>query len=334
MTSRLDLLAAVAEHAVYGVLDTQTLEANGVHSPARSRLIEDRLLIRRKTGVYTIQGSAPNYEQSCAIALATAGPDAALSREAAARLHLLDGFAARRMPASASAVGDSCPMVQERSTVAGRTPSVNVPRSSSRRGPQIHRVDDTGHCYFINGLRVTGVKQTLIELGRGLGTHHSPGGHRLRPVDLVELALESALHQRLTTIEALTDALNDTGKTHIGAAVLCEVLLRRPIGAAPTESWFETRTVQTLRVGGLTEVERQSEIRTATGRLIGRVDLRIGRLIIECDSREFHPDFEADRQRWAALQALGFLVLPATFRQVEFQTTAFLRSVRALLRAC
>ena len=96
-------------------------------------------------------------------------------------------------------------ILQERSTVAGRTPSVNVPRSSSRRGPQIHRVDATGHCHLINGLRVTGVEQTLIELGRELGTHHSPGGHRLRPVDLVELALESALHQGLTTIEALTE---------------------------------------------------------------------------------------------------------------------------------
>ena len=94
---------------------------------------------------------------------------------------------------------------------------------------------------------------------------------------------------------------------------------------------METRTVQVLRVDGWTDVERQVELFDRHGRCIGRVDLLIGRLVIECDSLEFHPDFEADRRRWAALQANGYLVFPITFRALEFHTTDLIRTLRDLL---
>lgn len=50
---------------------------------------------------------------------------------------------------------------------------------------------------------------------------------------------------------------------------------------------------------------------------VGRVDLLIGdRLILECDGREWHADFEADRARDRALIARGYLVIRASYRQI------------------
>ena len=132
-------------------------------------------------------------------------------------------------------------MLGERNTIAGHVPSLNVPRSSGIRRVDVHRAEPLEHVRSIAGLRVTGVAQTLIELGAGLAAVRSPGGHRLRSEDLVELALESALHQKLTTLNSIDDLLSPIGRTHSGAAVLRRVLARRPRGVAPTESWLETR---------------------------------------------------------------------------------------------
>lgn len=50
---------------------------------------------------------------------------------------------------------------------------------------------------------------------------------------------------------------------------------------------------------------------------VGRVDLLIGdRLVLECDGREWHGDFDADRARDRKLIALGYLVIRASYRQV------------------
>ena len=264
------------------------------------------------------------YEHRCAGALAAAGPDSMLAREAAARWHELDGFAPRRRTSTSAPTA-------EQPSIVGHEPSVNVPRSSGRRGSNLHRVDAIDHLSTFGGLRATGVGQTLCELGSGLATVDSPGKHRLLPIDQVELALECALHRKLITLDRLAHALDTCGGTHRGAAVLRAVLARRPPDTRPTESWLETRTVQVLRSDGIVAVERQVTIFDRGGRRIGRVDLRIGGLLIECDSQEFHPEFDKDRARWAKLQAAGYLTLPVTFRQVEFETPEFLRPVRDLL---
>ena len=288
----------------------------------------DGVLKQPARGVFTFSGAPHTYEQDCAVALIVGGPDAAIAGPAAARLHDLDGFAPRR--GKPFAVGQRGPVLGERATIAGRTPSVNVPRSSGRRGDDLRRVDAFDNVCRIDGLRVIGVTQTLIELGAGLPETQSPGGHRLRAADLVELALESALHQKLTTLDRIRDVLDTVGRTSAGAAALRRVLTVRPFDIAATESWLETRAVQVLRAAGIVDLERQVEIRTPSGVRIGRVDFRRGPVIIECDGAEWHPDFEEDRKRWAALQSAGYLVLPATFQMVEFQTREFIRTMREL----
>ena len=154
----------------------------------------------------------------------------------------------------------------------------------------------------------------------------------LTPEDQVELALETALRRGDTSVERLRAVLRSCGARREGASVLRAVLDRRPDGAAATESWLETRKVQVLRNAGYPDPERQVRIDDERGVLIGRVDLLLGRIVIECDGREFHDDFEADRARWAALHAAGYLVMPVSFRRLEFETTALLRSLDDLIR--
>ena len=265
-------------------------------------------------GVYVIGSPTSTWEQSAAIQLASCGPDAVLARTAAARLWQLDGFALRP--------GDPARVLPL---------SVNVPLRDGRRSPRLHRVRSLEPFAVEKDLRVTGINQTLVDLGADLAIALSPGGHRLTPADQVELALESALRDGRTTVDRLEAVLGTCGSRREGASVLRAVLDRRPLGAPATESWMETRCIQVLRNDGIVDVERQVPVYDRRGRLIGRVDLMLRRIILECDGKQFHPDFEKDRERWAALQAMGHLVLPITFRQLEFGTTALLRTLRELL---
>lgn len=278
------------------------------------RLTREHALTPVALGVYVIGSPTSTWEQNASIQLASGGPDAVLARTAAARLYQLDGFAFR--PGVPAGV---LPM------------SVNVTLRDGRRSPHLHRVRSLEPFAVEKDLRVTGINQTLLDLGADLSMALSPGGHRLTPADQVELALESALRDGRTTVDRLEDVLGDCGYRRDGAAVLRVVLDRRPPGAAATESWMETRCIQVLRNDGFIDVERQVPVYDRRGRLIGRVDLVIRRVIVECDGKQFHPDFEKDRERWAALQAMGHLVLPITFRQLEFGTVELLRTLRDLL---
>ena len=189
-------LAEASTASLHGAISVSTLAEHGLHESARHRLVVDGLIRRAHGDIFVINGTASegSYEQRCATALLAAGTDAMLAREAAARLCSLDGFAPRRRSSRGA-------LIHEQQVVANRSPSVNVPRSSGRRGPGIRRVQPFDGGQSILGLRVTGIDQTLIELGAGLPTVPSPGGHRLDARDQVELAVECALHNGLTTIE-------------------------------------------------------------------------------------------------------------------------------------
>lgn len=68
---------------------------------------------------------------------------------------------------------------------------------------------------------------------------------------------------------------------------------------------------------------------------IGRVDLLLdGWLVVECDSREFHSDWQQqvrDRERDLALAARGYCTLRITAAMILYQPDAVLAALRALL---
>lgn len=75
-------------------------------------------------------------------------------------------------------------------------------------------------------------------------------------------------------------------------------------------------------------------VKTAV-RVGGRVDLVLdGRVIVECDSREFHGGWERqqrDRERDLAAAALGYATLRPTAVQLFTRPSLFLNAARGLL---
>lgn len=101
---------------------------------------------------------------------------------------------------------------------------------------------------------------------------------------------------------------------------LVQVLVRR--GDAPaSDSDFEVRLLQVLRDGGLPAPVRQQHFYDDDG-FIARVDFvyPIARVIIEADSYRHHggrQDWEDDNDRRARLTALGYRIIPITWRMVN-----------------
>ncbi|MEZ5266145.1 MAG: type IV toxin-antitoxin system AbiEi family antitoxin domain-containing protein [Acidimicrobiales bacterium] len=274
------------------VWTTGQLLDRGMSERALRRLVADGELQRSGRGIFCRPASEPaaRWRQLARIELLRSGGDAVLARASAAHLHALDGFSPGILPIE-----------------------LNVPTGTGgRRRTAARRTRVLDPPAMIDGLPVTGIGQTLVELGSTL----TPS--RLPPADRVELALEAALHRRLVTVADLADVLAAAGRRR-GAATLGTVLRRRPDGAPPTESYLETRMVQLLRDHGLPTPRRQVELRDGDG-FIGRVDLLIGRVVIEVDGQASHDGtaaFHRDRLRWSRLQAAGYRPLVFTHDQIE-----------------
>lgn len=137
--------------------------------------------------------------------------------------------------------------------------------------------------------------------------------------DLVVVA-DSALQLRLTTRDALT-----TVATRVPLSARAKLRFVDARSQSGTESiarlWFQLR--------GL-DVQPQF---TVAG--VGNVDMLVGdRLIVECDSREFHStewNSRNDRRRDLVLNRLGYRVLRLTHEQVMFQWPRVEATLLALL---
>lgn len=91
--------------------------------------------------------------------------------------------------------------------------------------------------------------------------------------------------------------------------------------------------MQVLRNGGVPTPQRQVELRDAGGRFMARVDLLLGRLVIECDGYLTHhrpTELGLDHERTNRLHALGYVVVRFTFEQIEHHPAAVLDVVTRL----
>lgn len=183
-------------------------------------------------GVFATRAPLNNEDrwlQGLSSLVVRAGPSTVVTGPAAATLYGLDGFdhlspftvrvpACRQVSASADA---------QRAT---GTPEV------IRRSRTPIRSD------WIGPFPVASIATTLADLGLQLAPRlRWPGDDQpIEGLDLIELALECALHRGLVHLDELVTA--SSARTP-GAAMLRAVLARRPIGAPATESFLETRFV-------------------------------------------------------------------------------------------
>lgn len=249
---------------------------------AISRRVKTHAWIRMCEGTYRLAAFPTGMEQLLIAGCLWAGPDSFVSHRSAAALWRLDGVA----------------LEVAEITDAGH-------RRSPMPGLVVHRADDVRDSDRgrLGPFVVASVARTLIDLGRVL------------PLEDVEIALDSALRRRLTTIGRLTARLDLSGtRGRKGAATLARLLAERPAGNA-NESALETRFWRLLR-SGLPLPERQYEIRS-DGRLLARVDFAYParRLAIEVDGYEFHHGrarWQRDLERRSTLALLGWRVMHVT----------------------
>ena len=134
--------------------------------------------------------------------------------------------------------------------------------------------------------------------------------------------LDSALHNRVVEIDQIPEVFQ---------LLPAKFAVLRPLLDGRAESGPETLMRLIVRMLGCS-VEIQVEFDG-----IGRVDLLVdGWLVIECDSQEFHSDWEtqvSDRKRDFALAALGYTTLRPTAKMIMQEPEKVIAAVRGLLAA-
>lgn len=262
-----------------GVIRLHQLDRAGVSRRQRERLVSQRALVRVAPGVYSLPVPADPWRREVCTTLACAGPAAVVWRRSAARLWRLDGLDTET------------------------TIEVAVGPGGRRRDPRVSRVGRPLEVVQEQGLAVTSIAQTLLDLGTVVGP------------DLVERALEDGLRRGSVN---LADLYRLAEAAPRASGVLRSVLARRPAGAPPTESDAETLFVQLVRRGGLPEPIRQLSM-VVRGRLV-RLDFAwpTWRVVAEVDGVRFHgPDaFGRDLRRQNALVLDGWHVFRFTWEDV------------------
>ncbi len=191
-------------------------------------------LRRQYRGIYVLTGEDAMWRAEVEAQLLRSGPGAVVGLRTAARLHGLDGF---------------------RDSTVIETITANAFHQNKHH---VHRTrtlseDDITE---IDGLRVTSLARTLMDLGRVVGPdqvefpveHALRGGDPGRP-DIWNTALLAELLERIRNPRPRT-----------GVAVLAIVLFRRPLGCRPTGSSAETALLQGFRAEGV-NVVRQCDVR-------------------------------------------------------------------------
>lgn len=239
-------------------------------------------------GILRQVGAPPTWEQRVWSALLRTG-DGIVSHRAAGRLWSLEGC-------------DRAPV--ELSVSHGRRTrgvSVALHHSTDLRGePRLRR----------GGFPVTSATRTLVDLGAVV-----------REAQL-EVALDDALRRGLTTYDRLWTAIARLGRPgRSGVPQLRDLLLSRGDVAGLTDTGFETLVLRALREHGLPRPMVQHELYDTDGQFVMRFDAayvaeKVG---VEADSKRWHGTdsrFESDREQRAVAAALGWSVVPITWRQV------------------
>jgi very-short-patch-repair endonuclease len=172
------------------------------------------------------------------------------------------------------------------------------------------------------GIPVTSIEQTLLGLAAVV--------HR----DVVEMALDRALHRELTTLAQLGMFVRAKGaRGRNGIGVLRHLLTQHDPLAGIPESAMETKLKQLLRRQGLPTPEFQYVIRHE-GQFVARVDAAYPelRIAIEYDSYEFHTGKHAivrDNDRRNALRDIGWDLITFTAADIARNGGHALKALKA-----
>jgi very-short-patch-repair endonuclease len=296
VNARVEVNRRLAELAStqYGLITRAQLGEIG----ARSRQIDGWLAAHRLVpvlpSVFRVTGAPRSHEQMLMAATLWAGAEARVSHRSAAGLWSID------CPAPAR------PEITVPASVLTRSAPVKVHHSRSKIEPRRTRAD----------IPDTSPERTIIDLA---GVLSAPQ---------LEIAFESARHQRLLTVASVRHALDDLGARGRRGSASLQALLSTLADEPAAESALEVRVARLLRATDLPRPRRQVDV-VVNGRRY-RLDFAWPEflLALECDGRKWH-EFERDRRRWSAITAAtGYRIVWATWARLRDEPDRLIDEIR------
>jgi len=238
--------------------------------------------------VYRVPGSVHTGRQIAMAAALWAGPRSAVSHVTAARLLRLEGVVADRVHLT-----------------------VDGPRRSAADLVTLHRtraLPRVDRC-LADGIPATAPARTIIDSAAILDA------------ESLEVAFESARRMGLLTVSRLAARLDDLGTRGRAGAAQVRALIDSHAGQSPLEHRLEVKTARLLRTSSLPNPVPQLRVLVPDGR---RYRLDFGwpaqHVAAECDGFETHGyrlAWKRDRQRLAALEAVGWRIVHLTWDDVS-----------------
>lgn len=269
-----------------GLLTRDQLATEGVSDSAVDRWVANGILVPVFPRVYRHAAVPESWEQRLLAACLCGGEGTLASHRSAGALWSLD----------------KC----ERGLI-----EVLTGRRLRSSGLRCTRTKEIPRCdrSRVQGIPATSVERTLIDLAGDLGA------------DGLEIALDSALRQRLTSLARLKWRLDKCPANKKGLATIKELLAQRSPKAAATESALEARFLQLVRRSKLPSPGQQYRVMDGH-HFIARLDFAYpnAKLAVEIDGYRWHAGNHAwnrDRNRNNELARLGWTVLRFTATDLE-----------------
>jgi very-short-patch-repair endonuclease len=284
MQSQLDLACMELAATQHWLITRDQVLDLGLSRHALDRRRRSGLLIPLFSGIYRVAAAPQSWPQYLLAACLWAPGTA--SHRSALRLHGIDGYSGEIVEVTSTA---------HRVSSAG----ARIHQASSLPPSDVMRVGP---------IPATSSTRTLLDVGCVL------------PQKRLEEALDSALRQRLTTLDRLRAGIERLGgRGSRGPGELGKLLELRG-DVIPTDSALETRLSRLLRRHRMPQPQRQVEVHDGRG-FIGRLDFAYPELMIaiEVQSYRWHSSRTAwrnDMARLNRLQALGWIVIQITYEDL------------------
>ncbi|MFN2525940.1 MAG: DUF559 domain-containing protein [Actinomycetota bacterium] len=286
----------------FGIISrSQALEL-GLSLKQIERRVTVRILEPIHPGVYRLAGSTRCWKQDVMAAQTWAGQDSVVSHRTAAVLLGLDG------------VGEGTPEISVRVRVRTR-PGLVMHRTS-----MLERADWRLRTPF----RVTTPERTLFDLASVIDTNS------------LELALDSALRQRITTLGRIAARLSELASVgRVGFPSLRKMVQARQGREVLNESPLETVWERVARRGRFPPYVCQYVL-TENRRYVGRIDFAWpeAKVAVEADSWKHHfgrQAWERDQAKNNFLQEHGWIILRFTWEQLTQRPDEVIRIVWSVL---
>jgi hypothetical protein len=290
----------------HGVVTREQIRCSGASRHQIRHLVTTGRFQRPYPGILVLAGAPPTPLQAAFMAVAQAGPGAALSHASAACLWGLPTFLL--FPLNV--------LVRRGSKDPRRVQDARV--HSTRRLPPRHVVEHMG-------IPVTSPVRTLFDLSAVL------------PLGRLARALDDAWGARIVRADPLFECLDQLRGRGRGRVATMRLLLEeRGNSYVPPESNLERRFRRLLVSDGQEPMAYQVELGGPEGR-IARVDAvdREAMLIVQIDGDRHHRallDVQRDDRQDAALRALGWTVLRISEHDIWQRPDQVMAQVRAARR--